>query len=119
MPAFKLDNRKIPNGTVLVFGIRYDREDDERPANPTIYTYAMLKAGDAWYVTGSGKTPSAAGWGAVERWLARDGRVVVSVDVMGPPVRVWPKGAGPGPDGAGVPSKPLPTSPVLSGARKS
>lgn len=90
---FKLDSRKVPNGTVLVFGIRYEREpegDTRGRTNPTVYTYAMLKAGGLWYVTGTGKVPVAAGWGAIERWLERDGRVVEWVDVMGEPTRIWP-----------------------------
>lgn len=68
---FKLDNAKVPNGTVLMMGIRYETS--------TVYTYALIKAGGLWYVTGSGKVPVAAGWGAVNRWLERDGRVVVWV----------------------------------------
>ena len=93
---FKLDSRKVPNGTVLVFGIRYERTDDEPGgdtrgrSNPTIYTYAMLKAGGLWYVTGSGKVPTAAGWGAIERWLERDGRVVEWVNAVAQTVTLWP-----------------------------
>jgi hypothetical protein len=90
---FKLDSKRVPNGTVLVFGIRYEREpegDTRGRTNPTTYTYAMLKAGGLWYVTGTGKVPVAAGWGAIERWLERDGRVVAWVDVMGEPTRIWP-----------------------------
>lgn len=79
---FRLDNSKVPNGTVILMGIRYDRApDDDLDAsrgrsNPKVYTYALLKSGGLWYVTGSGKVPVAAGWGAVNRWLERDGRVV-------------------------------------------
>jgi hypothetical protein len=93
---FKLDSRKVPNGTVLVFGIRYENTDDEPGGdtrgrtNPTVYTYAMLKAGGLWYMTGAGKVPQAAGWGAIERWLERDGRVVVSVKAMTGEVVLWP-----------------------------
>lgn len=54
------------------------------------YTYAMLKAGGFWYVTGGGKTPQAAGWGAVERWLSRDGRVVEWVRKVTDSVQIWP-----------------------------
>lgn len=93
---FKLDSKAIPNGTVLVFGIRYEREpegDTRGRTNPRVYTYAMLKAGGLWYVTGSGQVPVAAGWGAIERWLGKDGRVVEHVDVMGAPTRIWPTSA--------------------------
>jgi hypothetical protein len=85
--VFKLDNSKVPNGTVLMMGIRYDRApvddlDAQRGmVNPKVYSYALLKAGGLWYVTGSGKSPQAAGWGAVNRWLERDGRVVEWVKV--------------------------------------
>ena len=90
------DPRIMPNGVVLLLGVRYDFTD--RPGgdtrgrtNPTVYTYAALKTAGVWYVTGSGKVPTAAGWGAVERWLERDGRVLVSVDVLGLPRRIWPE----------------------------
>ncbi len=105
---FKLDNRAVPNGTVLVFGIRYERTDDEPGGdtrgrtNPTVYTYAMLKAGGVWYVTGSGRVPTAAGWGAVERWLEKDGRVVVWVKAATEMTDVWPLPASPE---AGQPAK--------------
>lgn len=106
--TFKLDSRKVPNGTVLVFGIRYERTDDEPGGdtrgrtNPTVYTYAMLKAGGVWYVTGSGKVPQAAGWGAIERWLERDGRVVVSVQAATEMSQLWPLSDSPE---AGQPAK--------------
>lgn len=92
---FQLDSKKIPNGAVLIFYIRYDRALDDPDetrgrTNPKIYTYAMLKAGGLWYVTGSGRVPTAAGWGAVQRWLERDGRTVVRVDLMGAPLKIWP-----------------------------
>jgi hypothetical protein len=78
---FKLNNSRVPNGTVLQFGISYQREDADPDATrgmtpPKVYTFAMLKAGGLWYVTGSGKVPVAAGWSAVERWLEKDGKVV-------------------------------------------
>jgi hypothetical protein len=98
---FELDSRKVPNGTVLVFGIRYERTDDEPGgdirgrSNPTVYTYAMLKAGGFWYVTGSGKVPTAAGWGAIERWLERDGREVVWVRRVTNTAQLWPPVPGP------------------------
>jgi hypothetical protein len=77
---FTLNNAKVPDGSVLVFGIRYVPEDDSGPHSASrVFTYAMLKAAGSWYVTGTGQTPQAAGWGAVERWLDRDGREVVWV----------------------------------------
>lgn len=84
---FKLDNAKVPNGTVLVFGIGFvgdpeaDLDATRGRTSPKVYTYALLKAGGLWYVTGSGKVPQAAAWGAIERWLARDNKVVVWVKV--------------------------------------
>jgi hypothetical protein len=94
---FKMDSRKVPNGTVLVFGIRYERNEDEPGGdtrgrtNPTVYTYVMLKMGGLWYVTGSGKAPQAAGWGAIERWLDRDGRMVEWVKVVTEMTDLWPE----------------------------
>lgn len=79
---FKLDNTKVPNGTVILMGIRYegmgqtDLDTTRGRQTPKVYTYALLKSGGLWYVTGSGKVPTAAGWGAVNRWLERDGRTV-------------------------------------------
>lgn len=101
---FKLDSRKVPDGTVLVFGIRYVSGDDEGPHSASrVFTYAMLKAGGVWYVTGSGKVPTAAGWGAVELWLDRDGREVVYVNAVAQTVTLWP--LPPSPEGtAGQPA---------------
>lgn len=93
---FKLDSRKIPNGTVLLMGIGFQNVDDEPGGdtrgrtNPRTYTYALLKAGGLWYVTGSGKAPQAAGWGAIERWLTKDGKVVEWVKVMTASTDLWP-----------------------------
>lgn len=88
MPVkFTLDNARIPSGTVLMMGVRFEDRDEPDPdatrgmRPPKVYTYALLKAGALWYVTGSGKVPQAAGWGAVERWLAKDGKVVEWVRV--------------------------------------
>lgn len=84
---FKLDNTKVPNGTVMLMGIRYNGMTQADPdasrgrQTPRIFTYALLKAGGLWYVTGSGKVPVAAAWGAVNRWLERDNRVVEWVKV--------------------------------------
>lgn len=80
----KFDASKIQNGTLLLLGIGYDGSDqpggDTRGrTNPKIYTYALLKAGGLWYTSGMGDTPQAAGWGAIERWMAKKGRVLVWV----------------------------------------
>lgn len=92
---FKLESRTVPDGTVLLFGIRYVGPDQEGIARmpeeeAKVYTYAMIKAGGFWYVTGGGRTPQAAGWGAVERWLERDGREVVWVKAVTETVTLWP-----------------------------
>lgn len=76
-----MDFRKLPNGTVLLLGISHtspplDPDASRGMTAPKVFTYALLKTGGLWYATGSGKVPTAAGWGAVERWLAKDGRVV-------------------------------------------
>lgn len=87
---FKLNSQEVPDGTILLFGIRYQREPGAWTGPDTTYTYAMLKAAGLWYVTGGGKTPQAAGWGAIERWLDKDGRVVEYVDHVTETVRLWP-----------------------------
>jgi hypothetical protein len=92
---FKLDSRVVPEGTVLLFGIRYVGPDQEGIARmpeeeAKVYTYAMIKAGGFWYVTGGGRTPQVAGWGAVERWLERDGREVAWVKAVTETVTLWP-----------------------------
>lgn len=82
---FRLDNSKVPNGTVLTMGIEYegmgqtDLDTTRGRQTPKVFTYAFLKAGGLWY--GTGKAPQAAGWGAVNRWLERDNRVVKWVKV--------------------------------------
>lgn len=85
---FKLDNTKVPNGTVILMGIRYEGSSDRTDLDttrgrqtPKVFTYALLKAGGLWYATGGPKAPQAAGWGAVNRWLERDGRIVEWVKV--------------------------------------
>lgn len=92
---FNLDSRKVPNGTVLIFGISYQNPPTDPDATrgltpPKVFTYVMLKAGSLWYVTGSGKVPVAAGWGAVQRWLDKDGREVEWVDAVTSRKRIWP-----------------------------
>ena len=71
---FKLNDPQVPDGTVLLMGIQYEGQTSDK-----VWTYALLKAGGLWYITGNGKAPVAAGWGAVNRWLERDGRVVLWV----------------------------------------
>jgi hypothetical protein len=94
--TFKLDNSKIPNGAILLMGISYegmgqtDLDTTRGRETPKVFTYAMLKAGGLWYVTGSGKVPVAAGWGAIERWLAKDNRLVEWVKVVTQTADLWP-----------------------------
>lgn len=80
--VFNLNSSQVPNGSVILLGIRYDSRQDDPDAqrgraNPKVFTYAALKTGGLWYLTGSGKVPTAAGWQAVLRWLAKEGRTVV------------------------------------------
>lgn len=90
-----IDPRKIADGSILVWHLRYESQleaDDRRGrADPLTYTYAMLKAGGLWYVTGAGRVPQAAGWGAVEKWLERDGRIVVRVELVTAQTPIWPE----------------------------
>jgi hypothetical protein len=84
----------MPNGTVLVLAVAYlpgDEPGGETRGRdkPVTYTYAALKTGGLWYLTGSGQVPTAAGWGAVERWLGRQNRKLVHVDHMIRNVRLW------------------------------
>lgn len=94
--SFTLGNTRVPNGTILIMGVRYtgQAEDDldatRGRTNPKVYTYGLLKAGGLWYVTGSGKVPQAAGWGAIERWLAKDGREVAWVRVVTETAPLYP-----------------------------
>jgi hypothetical protein len=98
---FKLDNRTIPNGAVLMMGVGFESTEDEPGGdtrgrtNPKTYTYALLKAGGLWYVTGAGRVPQAAGWGAIERWLEKDGKVVEWVKVVTQTADLWPVPASP------------------------
>ncbi len=93
---FKLDNSKVSNGTILLFGISYagmgqtDLDTTRGRQTPKVFTYTMLKAGGTWYVSGGGQTPQAAGWGAVVRWLERDNRVVEWVKVVTETADLWP-----------------------------
>lgn len=73
---FKL-SAEVADLTVLLVGVRYENQTSEK-----IWTYALLKAGGLWYATGTGRVPQAAGWPAVERWLAAEGRIVEWVRVL-------------------------------------
>lgn len=86
---FTLKSQEVPDGTVLLMDIEYGDE-----TSSLVCTYALLKAKGLWYVTG-GRGPQAAGWGAVERWLSRDGRVVREVRVVTEAQIIWPVEPGP------------------------
>lgn len=73
---FKLDDGNVPDGTILVISVRYPGSNSGRE-----YDYAAMKAGGRWYLTGTGQTPQDAGWGAVQRWLTLNGRMVSRVRV--------------------------------------
>jgi len=84
MTTFKIDNAMVPDGTVLLMGIRYEAQTSDK-----VWTYALLKAGGLWYVSGSG-APTAAGWTAINRWLERDGRIVLWVKAATSWAEVFP-----------------------------
>ena len=86
--------KTMPNCSILLLGISYpglveDKDKTRGREMPKVFTYALLKAGGVWYTTGAGKTPQAAGWGAVERWLERDNRVLEFIEVVSGTDRVW------------------------------
>lgn len=80
---FKLDDRQVPDGTILLAGITFDRIPDK------VWTYSLIKAGGRWYTSGTGKSPQDAGWGAVQRWLAREGTTVAYIDAVTARDRLW------------------------------
>lgn len=82
---FKLDTSQIPDGAVLLFGIRYEGQ-----VTSTVFTYAALKAGGRWYLTGSGNVPRGAGWSAVQKWLDAPGREVLWVRAVTKTEEIWP-----------------------------
>ena len=92
--AKALPGIKVPNGAILVVSIRYAGQnpssDTRGRTSPKTYDYAMMKAGGLWYVTGAGRSPQAATWTAVERWLEKDGREVVRVEIVTGIQRIWP-----------------------------
>lgn len=109
--SWTMDPRKLPNGTVLFLGVSYGgaRTADTRGrTEPKIYTYVALKQAGVWFFSGSGKVPQAAGWGAVERWLERDGRKLEWVKIVSALEDVYP-GPLTYPPVAGLPS-PIDTS---------
>ena len=88
---FTLDDSQVPDGTILVFGIRYVNLDDGWPWNPSkVFEYVGLKAGGRWYLTGTGRVPQDAGWGAVARWLDDPTREVVSVRTVTGTAQLYP-----------------------------
>jgi hypothetical protein len=80
---FKLDDRQVPDGTVFLVGVAFDRIPDKT------WTYSLIKAGGRWYTSGTGKSPQDAGWGAVNRWLNREGTQVVYIDAVTGRDRLW------------------------------
>lgn len=87
---FTLDDTQVPDGTILILGIRYVDPDNGQPVTSKVWTYVALKAGGRWYLTGSGRVPQDAGWGAVARWLDDPTREVVWVRAVTGTVEVWP-----------------------------
>lgn len=88
---FKL-GAQVPDPTVLLVGIRYENQISNK-----IWTYALLKAGGLWYATGTGRVPQAAGWPAVERWLAAEGRIVEWVRILRDPAVLYERAPEPVP----------------------
>lgn len=91
--SWSTDPRKLPNGTVLFFGISYElaqAADTRGRTEPKVYSYAALKQAGVWYFSGAGKVPQAAGWGAVEKWLERDNRKLEWVKIVSGLVDVYP-----------------------------
>lgn len=82
MIRFELDDAKIPDDTILLFGIQYGGSTTGK-----VYTFAALKAGGRWFFTGSG--PRDAGWAAVQRWLQGNGRVVTWVKTVTAMDTLW------------------------------
>ena len=87
---FTLDDSQVPDGTVLLFGVRYVDSETGSRASSKVFTYAGLKTSGRWYLTGTGRVPQDAGWGAVARWLDDPTREVVSVRTVTGAVEVWP-----------------------------
>lgn len=81
---FTMDPRQMPDDTLLKIRLQYEGQTSDK-----VWTYVLVKAEGLWYSTGTGKVPQAAGWGAVERWLADKGRQVLSVDLVTETVRIY------------------------------
>lgn len=105
MTAKMTHPRQMPDGSMLLIGVSYPRPTNEiestRPAEsgPKVFTYVLLKAGGTWYTSGAGRTPQAAGWGAVEKWLERDGRKLEFIEIVSSTRRIWPAPVEADPDG--------------------
>jgi hypothetical protein len=84
---FNLDDTQVPDGTVLLAGIAFDSIPHKT------WTYSLIKAGGRWYTSGTGKAPQDAGWGAIRRWLAREGTRVVYIDAVTARDRLWEEDA--------------------------
>lgn len=93
---FTLDDSQVPDGTVLLFDIRYVDSETGSRASSKVFTYAGLKTSGRWYLTGTGRVPQDAGWGAVARWLDDPRREVVSVDLATGRIRLYPEPNPPG-----------------------
>jgi hypothetical protein len=78
-----LDPRTMPDGVVLVLSVRYENQTTDK-----VWTYAALKTGGRWFLTGN--APSDASWAAVERWLERDSRQLVRVEILTRALSIWP-----------------------------
>lgn len=83
-----VDPRTMPDGVVLILNIRYENQTSDK-----VWPYAALKARGRWFLTG-GDSPTDAGWGAVESWLRRSGRKLVSVEVQTGTKTIWPEPVG-------------------------
>lgn len=70
------------DNTILVMAIRYGD-------HPKLWTYTALKAGGLWYLSGGGRAPQMAQWGAVKRWLSQSGRQLVRVELVTRTETIW------------------------------
>ena len=77
---------RVPDGTVMTMGIRYPAMGD----GTKVFTYALLKAGGAWYTTGTGQVPQQASWQAVDRWLTKHNRVIEWVKIFTQSAQIYP-----------------------------
>jgi hypothetical protein len=79
---FNLENVVVGEGAVLLLGVRYAGLEQT-------FTYAALHVGGRWYLTGTGRVPQDAGWGAVRRWYTSGGRTLVWVRTVTETPLVW------------------------------